>query len=120
MWTPHPNSLAVALSLAAAFHADFSEQWYCVDILSKSGCKSRGVFTTKCGFRENIHGDLYDCKFDEKPIAARLLVDDGIVWISCQRLVIKVDGYSPQSATFEDAFIVIYDCKYDEETITAR
>ena len=49
-----------------------------------------------------------------------ILVDDGIVWISCQNLVVKVEGYSPQSAAFEKAYTVIHDCKFDEKTITAR
>ena len=36
-----------------------------------------------------------------------ILVDDGVVWISCQSLVVKVEGYSPQSAAFEKASMVI-------------
>ena len=55
-------SLSVALSLAPALQADFSGQCYCVDILSKSSCKSRGVFITKCGFRESIYMVIHDCK----------------------------------------------------------
>lgn len=33
-----------------------------MDILSKSGCKGRGVFTTKCGFWESIYMVIHDCK----------------------------------------------------------